>query len=73
MDNPIFVDNENIVLVHDKDIDYDYNKPNTSRAREATLKSPDTTEILQLRVKEDKLAALYELWVVTGNISIYLQ
>ena len=35
MDNPRCPDDENMPLVHDKDIDYDgYNTPNTSRVDE---------------------------------------
>ena len=37
MDNPRFVDDENMSLVHDEDIEYnDYNTPNTSRVDETS-------------------------------------
>ena len=43
MNNPKFIDEETIPLVH-QDEDYDdYNKPNTSRILE-TFTEPDTTE-----------------------------
>ena len=44
MDNPIFVDEETIPMVH-QDEDYDdYNTPNTSRIDETSFTEPDTTE-----------------------------
>ena len=63
MDNPVFVDEEDIPLVH-KDDDYDdYETPNTSRI-ETLFTVPDTTEatstlILRQKVKRDKINALY--------------
>ena len=53
MDNPRFVDDENIPLVHDEDIDYDdYNTPNTSRVDETSFTTtPSTTKTLRLRQK----------------------
>ena len=55
MDNPIFVDEENILMVHqDEKEDYDgHNTPDTSRA-ETSFIEPDTTEAtstLRLRQK----------------------
>ena len=45
MDNPIFVDDENIQLVHDEDIDYDdYNTPNTSKVDETSFALPGPTD-----------------------------
>ena len=74
MDNPIFVDDENIPLVHDEDIDYDdYNTPNTSRVDETSFTTtPSTTETLRLRqkVKRDKLAALYRHLNIAGNLDL---
>ena len=53
MDNPTFVDEENIPLVH-QDEDYDsYRTPDTSRVDETSFAVPDTQEeatlTLQLR------------------------
>ena len=52
MDNPMFVDEEDIPVVH-QDEDYDdYNTPNTSRVDEKSSTEPDTSEatsILRLR------------------------
>ena len=80
MENPIFVDDENIPLVtqHDEDIYYDYyNTPDTSRADEITFTTPDTTDEeatstvrLRHKVKRDKLAALYKYLNVTGNLNV---
>ena len=53
MDNPIFVDEEDIPLVHQDDDYDDYKTPNTSRI-ETSLTVPDTTEAtsnLRLRKK----------------------
>ena len=44
MDNPTFVNEENIPVVH-QDEDYDdYNTPNTSRIEETSFIEPATTE-----------------------------
>ena len=44
MDNPTFVDEEDLPMVH-QDEDYnDYNTPNTSRIEETSLIEPDATE-----------------------------
>ena len=46
MDNPTFVDEETIGMVH-QDEDYDkYNTPNTSRVDETSFMEPDTTEAI---------------------------
>ena len=72
MDNPMFVDEEDIPMVH-QDEDYDdYNTPNTSRIDETSFTEPDATEAtstLQLRqkVKRDKITALYRHLNVTGD------
>ena len=54
MDNPVFVNEEGIPMVH-QDEDYDdYNTPNTSRIDETSYTAPDTTEAtstLRLRQK----------------------
>ena len=81
MDNPRFVDDENIPLVHDEDIDDydDYNTPiyyiqYTSRVDETSFtttgKEPTSTLRLKQKVKRDKLAALYRHLNVTGNLDL---
>ena len=53
MDNPRFIDEEDIPLVQDEDYD-DYNTPNASLVDETSFKEPDTTEAtstLKLRQK----------------------
>ena len=73
MDNPVFVDEGTIPMVHqDEDYDDDYNTPNTSKIDETSFTRPDTTEAtstLQLRqkVKRDKITALYRHLNVTGD------
>ena len=52
MDNPIFVDEETIPMVHQGEDYDDYNIPNTSRVDETSFIEPDATEetsTLQLR------------------------
>ena len=61
MENPVFVDKENILLVQDEDYD-DYRAPDTSRVDETSFTVPDTTEAtstlrLRQKVKRDKLTA----------------
>ena len=64
MDNPRFVNEEEIPMVH-QDEDYDnYSTPNTSRVDKTSFTELDTTEKtstlkLKQKVKRDKLAALY--------------
>ena len=75
MDNPAFVDEETIGMVHqDEDCD-DYNIPNTSRVDETSFREPAITEAtstlrLNQKVKRDKLAALYRHLNVTGNLDL---
>ena len=65
MDNPGFVDEENIPLVYqDEDYYGEYNTPDTSRIDKASFTVPNAsgaTSTLQLRqeVKLDKITALY--------------
>ena len=72
MDNPRFIDEEDILLVY-QDEDYDeYNTPNTSRIDEKSFTLPDATEAtstLRLRqeVKRDKITTLYRHLNVTGD------
>ena len=57
MDHPVFVNEEDIAMVHQDDDDDDFNDysaPNTSRLDETWFTVPDTTEatsILRLRQK----------------------
>ena len=58
MNNPRFVDEEEIPLVQDKDYD-DYNAPNTSRVDETSFIEPATTEAtttlrIRQKVKRDQ-------------------
>ena len=72
MDNLVFLDEENIPMVHQHDDYDDYNTPYTSRIDETSFTVPDTTEVtstlrLRQKVKRDKLIALYRHLDVTGN------
>ena len=75
MNNPTFVDEETIGMVH-QDEDYDdYNTPNTSKVDETSFIEAATTEAtstlrLNQKVKRDKLAALYRHLNVTGNLDL---
>ena len=70
MDNPIFIDEEDIPLINqDED---DCRTPDTSRIDEASFRVPDTTEAkstlrLSQEVKRDKINALYIHLNVTGK------
>ena len=72
MDNPIFVDEETIPMVHQDD-DYDnYKTPNTIRIYMTSFTEPDTTEAtstLQFRqkVKRDKITSFYRHLNVTAD------
>ena len=71
MDNPVFVDEENIPLVHQDDDYDDYETPNTSRIETSFTVSDITeaTSMLRLRqkIKRDKINALYRHLNATGN------
>ena len=72
MNNPVFVDKENLLLVQDEDYD-DYRTPDTSRVDETSFTVPDTTEAtstlrLRQKVKRGKLTALYRH--LTGKIDL---
>ena len=75
MDNPIFVDEDTIPMVH-HDEDYDnYKTPNTSRIDETSFMVPDATEAtstlrLRQKVKRDKITALCRHFSVTGDIGL---
>ena len=74
MDNPIFVDEENIPMIHQDEGDYDnYNTPNTS-ILETSLIEPgpgtnEATSTLRLRqkLKRNKIVSLYRYLDVTGD------
>ena len=70
MDNPTFIDEEDIPMVHqDKDYD-DYRTPGTSKVGKTSFIEHHATEpISRLRhkVKRDKINALYRHLNVTGN------
>ena len=71
MDNPRFINEEEIPLVQNEDYD-NYGAPNTKRVDETSFTEPDTTEAtstLQLRqkVKQGKITALYRHLNVTGD------
>ena len=75
MDNPRFIDEEDIPLIHQDDDYDDYNTPNTSRIDETSFTVPDTTEAtstlrLRRKVKRDKITALYRHLNVTGNLDL---
>ena len=74
MDNPRFVNEEEIPLVQDEDYD-NYGTPNTSRVDETSFTEPDTTEAtstlrLNQKVKGDHLAALYRHLNITRNLDL---
>ena len=68
MDNPTFVDEEDIPLIN-KDDDY---TPDTSRVNETSFTVPDTAEAtstlhLREKLKRDKIVSLYRHLDVTGD------
>ena len=73
MDNPIFVDEENVPMVHQDDEDYDeYRTPDTSRVETSFIEPTDATEPTSTlrqrqKVRRDKINALYRYLDVTGN------
>ena len=75
MDNPTFVDEEDIPMIHQDDDYDDYNTPDTSRIDETSFTVPDATEAtstlrLKQKVKRDKLIALCRHLNVTGDINL---
>ena len=63
-DNPRFVNEEKIPMVHQDEYYDNYSTPNTSRVDKTSFTELDTTETtstlkLKQKVKRDKLAALY--------------
>ena len=73
MDNPRFIDEEDVPLVHE-DEDYDeYDTPNTWRIDDASFTVLDTTEAtlnlrLRQKVKRHKITTLYRHLNVTGDL-----
>ena len=76
MDNPRFIDGEDIPLIYqnddDDDDDDDYNTPDSSRIEEISFIEPDTTKAtstlqLKQKVKRDKITALYRHLNVTDD------
>ena len=68
----MFIDEENISMIHEDEDDYDYKTPDTSRVDETSFTEPDATEttltlLLRQEVKRDKINALYRHLNVTGN------
>ena len=76
MDNSMFVNEEDIPMVHQDDDDYDdYNTPNTSRTDETSFTAPDTTEAtstlrVRQKVKRNKITTLYKHLNVMGDIDL---
>ena len=71
MDNPRFIDEEDIQLIHQDD--EDYNTPNTSRIYKTSFTVPDATEAtstlrLRQKVKRDKINSFYRHVNVTANL-----
>ena len=75
MDNPVFVDEENIPLVQDEDYD-NYRTPETSSIdADTAFTEPTTTKItstlrLRQKLKRHKLTSLYRHLNVAGNIDL---
>ena len=75
MGNPVFVNEEDIPMVHEDDDYDDYNTPNTSRVDVTLFTEPDATEAtstlrLRKKVKGDKISALYRQLNGTGDIDL---
>ena len=73
MENPTFIDEENIPMVQDEDYD-DYRTPDTSRI-DASFMKPDATEAastLRLRqeLKQDNINTLYRYLRMTGDTGL---
>ena len=71
MDNPRFIDEEDITLVQEEDYD-DYKTPDTSRVDGPSFIKPDATEAtsklqLRLKLKRVEITALYRHLNVTAD------
>ena len=75
----MFVDKEDIPMIHQDDEDYDnYRTPGTSRVDETSFIEPGTTKAtstlrLTQKLKWDKIVSLYRYLDVTGDPGIYNQ
>ena len=73
MENPTFIDEEDIPVVHQDEEDYDdYRTPDTSRMDETLFTVPDTTEAastlrLRQKLKRDEIVSLYRHLSATGD------
>ena len=73
MDNPAFVNEEDMPIVPQDEEDYDdCNTPNTSRIDETSYTAPDTTEAtstlrLRQKLKRDKIVSLHKYLSVAGD------
>ena len=73
MDKPIFVDEENISVIHQDEEDYDdYRTPDTSRIETSFIEPTDAAEAtstlsLRQKIKRDKIVSLYRYLSVTGD------
>ena len=75
MDNPTFIDEETIGMVHQDEEDYDdCNTPDTSMVETSSIEhdTTESTSTLRLRqkVKRDKITALYRYLNATGDIDL---
>ena len=75
MDNPAFVDDQDIPMVSQDDDYDDYNTPNRSRVDETSFTVSGTTEAsstlrLRQKVKGVKITVLYRQLNVTGDIDL---
>ena len=74
----MFVDKEDIPMIHQDDEDYDnYRTPGTSRVDETfiepgTTKATSTLRLTQ-KLKRDKIVSLYRYMDVTGDPGIHNQ
>ena len=71
----VFIDEEDISMVHQDDDYDDYRTPDTSRVDETSFTLPDATEAtstlrLRQKVKRDKINALYRHLNVAGDIGL---
>ena len=76
MDNPTFIDEEDIPMIHQNEQDYDdYNMSDTSRIDKTSFTVPDATELtstlrLRQKLKRDKITGLYRHLNVTGDLDL---
>ena len=77
MGNPVFVNEEDVPMVHQDEEDYgNYNTPtNTGGVGETSFTVPNTTEAksslrLREKLKRDKIVSLYRYLGMTGDPSL---